>query len=84
MIAVNLETNTATLAEAMNGSIELFNTGTYIGTEISLRKLTGMEIVRVIGSTSGARIEGESWIVDRFGTLGARQIRRLLDLVYYP
>lgn len=81
---VNIVTDTATLAEAMypSGGLLAFNTGAYAGTKIPVRKMTGREIVTVAGTVGGAKvISEETWIVDRFGELGARQIKRLRDLV---
>jgi hypothetical protein len=80
---VNIVTNTATLAEAMypGGGLSAFNTGAYEGTKIPIRKLTGREVVTVAGTVGGAKIlSDETWIVDRFGGLGARQIERLREL----
>jgi hypothetical protein len=81
---VNLVTDTATLAKAMypGGGLDAFNTGAYAGTRIPIRKLTGREIVTIAGTTSGAKVlSDETWIVDRFGELGARQIKQLRQLV---
>ena len=80
---VSIVTDTATLAEAMfpGGGLSAYNEGYYEGTKIPIRKLTGREIVTVAGTTAGAKIlSEESWIVDRFGPVGARQIKRLRDL----
>ncbi len=73
--SILIVTNTKTLADAMypGGGLEAFNTGAY-------RKLTGRETVTVVGTTAGARVisdETETWIADRFGVLGARQISAL-------
>lgn len=77
---VNVVTDTATLARAMGSSLKVFNTGVHPGTSIRLRQLTGVERVVVQGTTAGAKIvSSESWIEDRFGPLGARQVRRLLE-----
>lgn len=81
---VNIMTDTSTLAKAMfaGASLHDFNVGRYEGTNIPLRKLTGSERVQIAGTTAGARVfAGETWIADRFGNLGARQIKRLLTLV---
>lgn len=81
---VNITTDTATLAEAMypDGGLHALNEGFYEGTRIPIRKMTGREIVRISGRTTGARvISNETWIIDRFDTLGARQIKRLINLV---
>jgi hypothetical protein len=80
---VNIVTDAATLAEAMypGGGLSAFNEGAYEGTTIPIRKLTGREIVTVAGSSSGAKVlADETWISDRFGNLGARQIARLREL----
>lgn len=80
---VSIVTDTATLAEAMfpGGGLSAYNEGYYEGTTIPIRKLTGREIVTVAGTTAGAKVlSDESWIVDRFDGLGARQIRRLREL----
>ena len=80
---VNIVTNTATLAEAMytGGGIAAFNVGVYAGTRTPIRKLTGGEVVTVAGTTAGAKVlADETWIADRFGELGARQIQALLAL----
>ncbi len=78
-------TDTATLAEAMypGSGIAFWNDGVYEGTKIPLRKLTGREIVTVTGTTSSAEVlaPGETWIRDRFGPVGSRQIKRLRALV---
>ena len=81
---VNIITDTATLAEAMypGGGLTAFNAGVYEGTRIPIRKLTGREVVTVAGTTAGAKaLSDETWIVDRFGKLGARQIQALRALV---
>lgn len=81
---VEIVTDTSTLAKAMwpGSALYDFNAGTYEGTKIPLRKLTGAERVRVSGTTAGARVlADETWIADRFGNLGARQVKRLLALV---
>lgn len=81
---VNIVTDTATLAETMypGGGITAFNMGVYEGTRTPIRKLTGREIVTVTGTTAGAKIlADETWIVDRFGDVGARQIKKLRELV---
>lgn len=80
---VNIVTNTATLAEAMytGGGLPAFNVGIYAGTQIPIRKLTGREVVTVAGTTAGAKVlSDENWISDRFGALGARQIKKLRAL----
>lgn len=80
---VNIVTDTTTLAEAMypGGGLNAFNTGVYEGTRTPIRKLTGREIVTVAGTTAGAKVlTGETWISDRFGALGARQIKKLREL----
>lgn len=81
---VNIVTDAATLADAMYpaGGLPAFNAGVYEGTRTPIRKLTGREIVTVAGTTAGAKVlSDESWISDRFGNLGARQIKRLRELV---
>lgn len=80
---VNIVTDTATLAEAMypGGGLHAFNTGVYVGTTTPIRKLTGREVVTVAGTTAGAKVlTDETWIADRFGSLGARQIQALRSL----
>ena len=80
---VNIVTDTKTLAAAMypGGGLDAFNTGVYESTKIPVRKLTGREVVTVAGTTAGARVlADETWIADRFGTLGARQIQALRGL----
>ena len=80
---VNIVTNTATLVEAMytGGGITAFNVGVYAGTRTPIRKLTGREIVTVAGTTAGAKVlSDETWIADRFGEVGARQIQALREL----
>ena len=80
---VNIVTDAATLAKAMypSGGLSTFNEGAYAGTTIPIRKLTGREIVTVAGTTSGAKVlADETWIADRFGNLGARQIDLLREL----
>ena len=80
---VNIVTDTATLAEAMypGGGLLAFNTGAYEGTKIPIRKMTGREVVTVAGTTGGAKVlSDEIWIADRFGALGARQIKKLREL----
>jgi hypothetical protein len=80
---VNIVTDTTTLAEAMypGGGLSAFNEGAYEGTTIPIRKLTGREVITVAGTTSGAKVlADETWIADRFGNLGARQIERLREL----
>lgn len=81
---VHLVTDTATLADAMypGGGLAAFNAGIYAGTTIPIRKLSGREIVTVAGTTASAKVlSDETWIADRFGNLGARQIKRLRELV---
>ena len=87
---VNIVTDTTTLAEAMypGGGLTAFNIGVHEGRgsagpiTIPIRKLTGREVVTVAGTSSGARvISDETWISDRFGKLGARQIKHLRSLV---
>lgn len=79
---VNITTDTATLAEAMGGDLAVFNAGVYKGTSTPIRQLTGKEIVTVVGTTAGAKVlSDKSWIVDRFGALGARDVKRLRALV---
>lgn len=80
---VNIVTDTTTLAEAMfpGGGLATYNEGIYEGTTIPIRKLSGREIVTVAGTTSGAKVvTDQTWIKDRFGPVGARQIKRLRDL----
>jgi len=80
--SVNIVTDTATLAKAMWGGSALrdFNAGAYAGTSIPVRQMRGNEEVRVSGTTAGAIVStNETWIADRFGALGARQIKRLLN-----
>jgi hypothetical protein len=81
---INIVTDTATLAAAMypGGGLAAFNAGAYAGTKIPVRKLTGREIVTVAGTTAGAKVlADETWITDRFGKIGARQIRQLRAIV---
>jgi cyanophycinase-like exopeptidase len=80
---VNIVTDTTTLADAVYpaGGLSAFNTGVYEGTRTPIRKLTGREVVTVAGTTAGAKvISDETWIADRFGELGARQIKKLREL----
>ena len=86
---VNIVTDTATLAKAMypGGGLTAFNIGVHEGRgsagpiTIPIRKLTGREIVTVAGTTAGAKVlADETWITDRFGEVGARQIKRLREL----
>ncbi len=72
---IMLITDTATLARAMyDGSdLRLYNAACE-------PKMQGSERVLVVGKPSRANIMAESWIVDRFGALGARQIKRLQAL----
>lgn len=80
---VNIVTDTTTLADAMfpGGGLTAYNEGVYEGTTITIRKLTGREIVTVAGTTAGAEVvTDQTWITDRFGPVGARQIRRLREL----
>ncbi len=83
---IDITTDTATLAQAMfqGCTIADFNAGVYVyeGTRIHVRQLTGTESVRITGTTSGAKVvSGETWVADRFGDLGARQVKRLIALV---
>jgi len=80
---VYIVTDTATLAEAMFpiGGLLAFNEGFYEGTGLPIRKMTGREIVTIAGTTAGAKVlTDETWISDRFGSLGARQIKKLREL----
>jgi cyanophycinase-like exopeptidase len=80
---VNIVTDTATLAEAMypGGGLSAFNEGVYAETRTPIRRMTGREVVTVAGTTAGAKVlSDETWIIDRFGTLGARQIKKLREL----
>ena len=80
---VNIVTDTTTLADAMfpGGGLAAYNEGFYQGTTIPIRKLTGREIVTVAGTTTGAKVvTDQTWVTDRFGPVGARQIRRLRAL----
>ena len=80
---VNIVTDTTILAEAMfpGGGLTAYNEGVYKGTTIPIRKLTGREIVTVAGTTTGAKVvTDQTWITDRFGPVGARQIKRLYEL----
>jgi hypothetical protein len=82
MKTIRFETSTATIAAAMGLDLAAFNAGVYEGTKIRVRQLSGSERVLVTGTTAGAKIvTDETWIADRFGCLGARQIRRLVTLV---
>jgi hypothetical protein len=84
---VNITTDTSTLAKAMlpGGDLQAFNTGVYEGTKAPIRKMTGREIITVSGTTAGAKVlSDQTWISDRFGKLGARQIKRLRELVKEP
>ena len=81
MSTVLVHVDTATLARAMfvGGDLQLFNSGCYEGTSIPLRKMTGTERVVIAGTTAEAKVlTSETWIADRFGPLGARQVRRLI------
>lgn len=81
---IYIRTNAATLAKAMfeGANLTTFNTGVYQGTKIPLRRINENEPIEVIGSTTGAKvIATEAWIADRFGNLGARQIKRLRDIM---
>lgn len=88
MKAFRIVTTTAILADAMSAiggpefaSIDAWNAGCYHGTTIPLRKMRGDEVVTIIGTTGHAVVKTpESWIEDRFGSLGARQVARLLAL----
>lgn len=76
---VHILITTRELIEAVwEESVAYFNTGFYQGTKIPVRKLTGNEIIIVNGTTAGARLEGEDWVVDRIGNLNARQVKKLL------
>ena len=80
---VNIVTDTATLAKAVypGGGLHAFNAGVYEATRTPIRKLTGREVVTVAGTTAGAKVlADETWIADRFGRLGARQIQALRAL----
>ena len=84
---VNIVTDTTTLANAMypDGGLPAFNTGVYEGTRTPIRKLTGREVITVAGTTAGAKVlSDETWIADRFGELGARQIKKLRELTKEP
>lgn len=78
---VHIETDTLTLALVCGSGLATYNVGVYEGTVIPVRRLTGNERVRIVGTTAGARIEAESWIVDRFGALSARQVKKLIGAV---
>lgn len=86
--SIRIECTTAMLADAMSAiggpdfsTIAAWNQGCYEGTTIPLRKMTGLEMVTVIGSATHAVVKTpESWIEDRFGSLGARQVSRLVEL----
>lgn len=82
-VVIFITTDTRTLAEAMypDGGLSAFNTGCYQGTRIPIRRMTGHELVDVAGTTSRAKVSSKegTWLSDRFGELGARQIKRLLD-----
>lgn len=80
---IEIRTTTAMVAEALGSSVATFNEGCYYGTKIRLRQMTGSEPVVVVGTTAGARVmseDGVEWIQDRLGDLGARQVRRLIEL----
>jgi len=80
---VNLTVTTEMLARAMypEGGLSAYNQGVYPGTRIPLRKMTGKEVVSIQGTSSGAVVvSDETWICDRFGPLGSRQIKRLLAI----
>jgi len=84
---VNIVTDAETLAEAMypGEGLQAFNTGVYTGTRTPIRKLTGREVVTVTGTTAGAKVLAEeTWIVDRFGAIGARQIKKLRGEHFSP
>jgi hypothetical protein len=80
---IELKVTTEALARAMfpEGGLDAFNTGVYPGTSIPLRKMTGQEIVTVRGTSAGATVvTQDTWIADRFGALGARQVKRLMEV----
>lgn len=80
---IEIRTTTATVAQALGSSVVAFNEGCYYGTKIRLRQMTGGEPVIVVGTTAGARVmsqDGVEWIQDRLGDLGARQVKRLIEL----
>jgi len=79
---VEIEMTTGALARSLYPAerIAALNRGVYEGTDIPIRKLTGREKVTVSGTTAGARVVAESWITDRFGGLGARQVKKLLKV----
>ena len=82
--SVHITTTTTILADAMypGGGLTAFNTGAYVGTKTPIRKMTGREIITISGTASGAKVlSEETWISDRFGDLGARQIKRLRAIV---
>lgn len=80
----DISTTTGHLAEKLGG-LHFWNSGSYPGTEIPLRKMTGEEPIRVVGKSTGARVVSEhSWIVDRFGGLGARHVPNLRSLKPKP
>ncbi len=84
IMSIEIVTTTAVLARAMfeGWTIADWNAGCYQGTTIPLRKLTGHEIVTIRGRVTGAVVvTDETWISDRFGSLGATQIRRLQALL---
>lgn len=82
-LTFTIHTTAGDLARAVFGcDVSEFNRGFYKGTSIPLRAVPPDAPVTVTGKTSLAAIEdGQGgWIADRFGpTLGARQIRRLID-----
>ena len=75
---IDIAITTRRLATGIGSTLSEYNTGAYWGTDIPLRKMSGSETVRVVGSTAGAAVVGDDWIADRFGGLGARQIKKLL------
>lgn len=89
--SVEIAIDTRTLARAMSAiggedfaTIEAWNAGTYPGTKTKLRKMTGDEIVVVRISEGGGSAKildtDGGWIAERFGSLGARQVRALVAL----
>ena len=82
-LTFTIHTTAGELARAVFGyDVSEFNRGFYKGTSIPLRAVSPDAPLTVTGKTSLAAIEdGQGgWIADRFGpTLGARQIKRLID-----
>jgi GNAT superfamily N-acetyltransferase len=78
---ISLRVTAKDLIRAVYGQdVAYANRGVYPGTSTPLRKIRGDEVLRVDGTSAGARVMDDDggWIADRVGDLGARQISRLL------